>query len=653
MIDDRTLLNLLSWWSQIALIVAAAAALPRLLKLDDAGTRYAYWRGLLVLCLALPVVEPWQTVGLPVAVAGSRAPSIAGQLAGAMTGDSPLTLPAIAPVTTLSSFWLSRLVAFVAIVAVARLMWLAIGICRLGRLRRDGVAVTQDDVTGNRSSLPAVSTEIRFVTNISQPMTFGVRRPVVCLPEAVQGMSPDIRRVVLAHELWHVRRRDWFWLVAEEAVRSLFWFHPAMQWVVSRVQRSREEVVDELTVLETNARRTYLQALLTFADGPVPFPVTPFARRRHLFYRIQLISREAVMSSKRVVVASAVIVLVVAGVTAYGASRFPLTAIPSAAMQTPKTPPPPLPPPRDPRPGAPRPPTAREKELKASIAADPTKPAAYLEMAKLQEERNATAEAEATLTAARAALPSNTAVLSAVAQFYNRRGDFQRAIDALEQIAALDPSDPARHQAVAVFYWEKAFKSTSLSPGEKLAYIQSGIAATDRAIALNGDYMDALVYKNILLRMQSQIETDPTRQQQLLAEADKLRVRALQLQQNRAGKDLPPPPPPPPPPGAGAAMPDGMAPVRVGGNIKPPTKIKDVRPVYPEEAMASKVTGVVILEATIDPSGRVSDARVLKSVPLLDQAALDAVKQWEFTPTHVNGVPVPVIMTVTVNFSLQ
>ena len=97
---------------------------------------------------------------------------------------------------------------------------------------------------------------------------------------------------------------------------SLFWFHPAISGLVSRVQRSREEVVDELTVLETNARRTYLEALLAFADGPVPFPVTPFARRRHLFHRIQLISREAVMSSKRIVLASAVIVLVVAGVTA-------------------------------------------------------------------------------------------------------------------------------------------------------------------------------------------------------------------------------------------------------------------------------------------------------------------------------------------------
>ena len=84
-----------------------------------------------------------------------------------------------------------------------------------------------------------------------------------------------------------------------------------------------------------------------------------------------------------------------------------------------------------------------------------------------------------------------------------------------------------------------------------------------------------------------------------------------------------------------------------------PTKTKDVKPVYPPIAQSARVQGVVIIEATIGPDGRVKDAKVLRSIPLLDQAALDAVKQWQFTPTLLNGVPVPVIMTVTVNFTLQ
>jgi TonB family protein len=93
--------------------------------------------------------------------------------------------------------------------------------------------------------------------------------------------------------------------------------------------------------------------------------------------------------------------------------------------------------------------------------------------------------------------------------------------------------------------------------------------------------------------------------------------------------------------------------VRVGGDIKPPTKIRDVRPAYPEVAQKARVQGVVICEVLIGPEGWVTDARVLRSIPLLDQAAFDAVRQWEFTPTLLNGNPVPVIMTVTVNFTLK
>jgi protein TonB len=93
--------------------------------------------------------------------------------------------------------------------------------------------------------------------------------------------------------------------------------------------------------------------------------------------------------------------------------------------------------------------------------------------------------------------------------------------------------------------------------------------------------------------------------------------------------------------------------VRVGGNIQTPTKVKDVRPMYPADAQAAKIQGVVIIEATINADGRVSDAKILRSIPMLDDAALAAVREWEFTPTYLNGAAVPVIMTVTVNFTLQ
>jgi protein TonB len=93
--------------------------------------------------------------------------------------------------------------------------------------------------------------------------------------------------------------------------------------------------------------------------------------------------------------------------------------------------------------------------------------------------------------------------------------------------------------------------------------------------------------------------------------------------------------------------------VRIGGNVKTPEKTKHVAAVYPADAQAARVQGVVIIEARIEADGRVGAAHVLRSIPMLDEAALDAVRQWEFTPTLLNGVPVAVMMTVTVNFTLQ
>lgn len=107
------------------------------------------------------------------------------------------------------------------------------------------------------------------------------------------------------------------------------------------------------------------------------------------------------------------------------------------------------------------------------------------------------------------------------------------------------------------------------------------------------------------------------------------------------------------PPPVAAPPPEPQKPVPVGGTIRRPVKVGGNDPVYPPMARAASVQGIVIIEATIGADGHVVNARILRSLPLLDQAALDAVRQWQYTPTLLNGVPVPVIMTVTVNFTLS
>jgi periplasmic protein TonB len=93
--------------------------------------------------------------------------------------------------------------------------------------------------------------------------------------------------------------------------------------------------------------------------------------------------------------------------------------------------------------------------------------------------------------------------------------------------------------------------------------------------------------------------------------------------------------------------------VRVGPDMQPPRKIRDVKPVYPAGTLQGRTQGAVILEATIGPDGKVRDAKVVRSVPLLDAAAIDAVRQWEYTPSFLNGVAIAVVITVVVNFAMQ
>jgi periplasmic protein TonB len=108
--------------------------------------------------------------------------------------------------------------------------------------------------------------------------------------------------------------------------------------------------------------------------------------------------------------------------------------------------------------------------------------------------------------------------------------------------------------------------------------------------------------------------------------------------------EAPPPPPPPPAP---------VRPVRVGGEHKIPTLLKRVEPEYPRLAIAANVRGVVILEATVDERGEVSDVRVLRSVhPLIDSEAVKALRQWRYTPLTLNGHLSPFVLTVTLSFSL-
>jgi TonB family protein len=434
---------------------------------------------------------------------------------------------------------------------------------------------------------------VRFTPGLAHPVTFGLFEPVVLLPESLRSQPPDIQSAVLAHELIHVQRRDWGWLIAEEIAMCFAWFHPAAWWLASRIQLAREEVVDELAVLLTGRRKAYVEALLAFSDSISVVPTAAFAKRRHLFRRIALVSKEDVMSSRRIVASCAVMALVVLGGSWYAVAAFPLLTTPQTmSPQEFQMQPGPL-------------------ELKALKAHPPATP----------QNRPPRVHYEAPV------LPDSVASLGGTL-------GVRVTLDELGRVAE------ARLVGVSV---KGPDFSMTLSGVDGGGFHWLGTVLNSSPEIRNKANQAAEAFMSAALMSVRQWRYDPPAQAPLTFTVQ-MRMGAdaetMEVTPRRADVEVIPGPA------------DDKA-LRVGGAIAPPTKIKDVRPVYPPIAHAAGVTGVVIVEARIGADGSVEEARVLRSIPLLDEAALNAVKQWRFMPTLMNGVPTPIIMTLTINFTMQ
>ena len=553
--------NFVAYCVQITIVVALCAGLPRILGLRSPGVQYAFWRLVLAVCLALPLLQPWRPAEMVFVPAPVQIPSAAG---------TPRALIGSAPDDRAPRRDWTDIARTILLVGIGgRLFWVALGAVRLRSLRRRASDSPADSFEELQQAL-GTRAQILWSSDVRHPVTFGAARPVVLLPDALKHADPAAQRAVLAHELNHVRRRDWLWVIAEEVVRSVFWFHPAVWWLVSRIQLARETVVDELSILATNNRRTYLDTLLAFADDTGLVSPPAFSARRHLFYRVMLLSKEGGMSSIRVAFASVGLALALVAGAWEAVNAFPLHG--SAVVEQ--------------------------------------------------------------------APPAQSAPAAPKAQSAPPR----------------DPLSPEGLHRLAMEYFEKASKNFDLTPEQKLQAIATAISYEDRALARNMNYLPAMTGKLTLLTMQARLTTDVSARAQLDTQIADLQSAVAAL------KATMPPPPPPPPPGGiveTEAPPEfkdaveRLKPVRIGGGVKTPMKTRDVKPEYPAEAQAARVQGVVILEGIIDAEGNVAAARILRPIPMLNEAALGAVQQWKFTPTLLNGEPVAIIMTVTVNFTLQ
>lgn len=574
------LLNLAAWSAQIAVIVAVALLALNLLRLDAPSVRYLFLRSILAICLLLPLIQP------RVVTTDREGVTVVTTFSTGRTSPVDAASDISTTGAPLFEFWPQIVLTALAVGIFARLAWISAGVIRLRKLRRMGDAAPRNVEHDELQQTVNTRATIRYVRELEQPVTFGLRRPVVLLPESLLRESHEVRRAVLAHELWHVRRRDWAWTVLEEGVRAMFWFHPGVRLLLGGIQAAREQVVDELAILTIGSRRHYLDALLVYADRPALFSATAFARRSDLMRRVLLISKEVVMSGKRVVACGAVFVAVVLSAGWYSSQAFPLAAQPLATSQSGLAGPGPLE--QRAKPITPENPIPRRTYF---VLPDYSSDAAALGLRGGVSVRITLDEvghiAETRVVGLSLTLGDQGRIsMTNAGVEWKGQGDVSPGAPPEAARAAIQSAMEAVLRAVRQWqYAPPAEGPISFSVTVPFGLPNAGAAAASRA------------------------ESQPS----------ELSAGAL----------------------------------RVGGTIKPPAKLLHVSPEYPPEAMEAKVQGVVIIEARIEGDGTVSQARVLRSVPMLDEAALDAVRQWRFEPTLLNGVPSPIVMTVTVNFVLQ
>ena len=179
-------------------------------------------------------------------------------------------------------------------------------------------------------------------------------------------------------------------------------------------------------------------------------------------------------------------------------------------------------------------PTQAEPIVQRMIQLDPSQTSNYFALANIYENSGNLEQAEGMLLKAKEVKPKEAAVYQQLAGFYQRQGDFDKLIAAVRQRAELEPNSPEAHYTVATYYWDEAYRNTRLNETQKREHVKNGLTAVDRAIALNPDYVEALTYRGLLLRIEATMEKDAARQKSLLNEATQLQEKAVWLKKKQA-----------------------------------------------------------------------------------------------------------------------
>ena len=593
--------------AQILIVIGVAALAAVAVGLSLPGARLTYWRAVLVLCLALPAIPDVSPAGPAASVTFDVVPL------------ASLALPPPAP-----SSWSGVLVAAVPWLAAAgmgvRLLWLAVGAARLRQLRRRSQPVRLEPALEALRRSVAPVADVRLSDDLAQPVTFGWLRPVVLLPPAFDGLASDAKQAVLCHELLHVQRRDWPGIVCEELLRSVLWFHPAVWWVLEQIHLSREQVVDRLVVGRTSSRRAYMDALVHFAGaGDAARPAIAFLRRRHLASRLQHLSKEPHMTRLRLACAAGALLLVMTGTAAAVLSALPL-ALPSLVQSSS---------------GA----TTLEVRLAES------QPAAGLHEAVLESGQRIYLRPEAVVTGADV---TGASVVDAGGRFSINVAFTSAASTRLGEATKIHVGRPIaillNGKVISAPTLRSMIRGSAVITGDfsraEAEQIASGLVRRGAAAGGTQDW-NAYVRETerslaVLANETGGVPAATNNPPAPLTERP-ARIRAV----------------------ASAPSPVAAAPEQRYKGSDPgvvlPTAISKVNPRYTQAAMDAKIQGVVELSAVVRDDGSVGEVTVAQSLDTtygLDDAAVEAVRQWTFTPGTKDGTAVEVEIHITIRFTL-
>ncbi len=263
--------NTVAWIVQGSILALIATGLPLLFRIRHPKTQLAFYQSVLVICLTLPIVEPWYHPLLiatrgAISTSAANPASVSWQLAG---------------------LWL------VAAGIVAKLGWLASGYCQTRRFR-SAASPIKPVLESIRVARERTHADARFgiSSSVDGPATLGHVDPIILLPESFLSLPYDAQLSIACHELLHVKRNDWIVTMLEEIVTAVFWFNPAIWLLRSQIRLSREQLVDAEVVRFTDEPAPYVQALLAMAGtakGMKLLPAAPFLSGGHLMSRIRLL----------------------------------------------------------------------------------------------------------------------------------------------------------------------------------------------------------------------------------------------------------------------------------------------------------------------------------------------------------------------------